>query len=242
MTLALVHARAQLRQLLRYPAFAIPTLLLPALFFAFFGLPQRHTPPNILMASFGAYAVLSVAFFQFGVGIALDRVDPWEAHLRTLPVATRVRFAGRVLSALAFALTSAAVVVIVALATTSASLGPAAWARLALALLGGSIPLALLGIALGYWVSPRGALPVANVLYLGTAYVGGLWTGARNLPRGVEEFGRYLPTRQWGNVVWSAVGVGDAAVASWLALAGYTIVFGAIAAWGYARDEGERFR
>jgi ABC-2 type transport system permease protein len=242
MSLALVHARAQLRLLVRYPAFAIPTLLLPALFFAFFGLPQRHTPPNVLMASFAAYAVLSVAFFQFGVGIALDRVDPWEAYLRTLPVSTRARFGGRVLSALAFALASATVVIVVALATTDASLSAARWAQLGAALLGGSVPLALLGIALGYWVSPKGALPVANVLYLATAYVGGLWTGARNLPHGVEEIGRFLPTRQWGNVVWSAVGVGAASWESWLALAGYTVAFGAFAAWGYARDEGERFR
>ena len=35
---------------------------------------------------------------------------------------------------------------------------------LAAALVLGSIPFALLGIALGYWASPRGALPVANLL------------------------------------------------------------------------------
>ena len=32
------------------------------------------------------FAVIGVAFFQFGVGIAVDRASPWEAYLRTLPV------------------------------------------------------------------------------------------------------------------------------------------------------------
>jgi ABC-2 type transport system permease protein len=242
MTLALVHARAHLLQLARYPAFAIPTLLLPALFYAFFGLPQRHTPANVLLASFAAYAVLSLAFFQFGVGIALDRVDPWEAYLRTLPASTRARFAGRIVSALAFALASASVVAAVAVSAGSASLSPGGWARLSLALLAGSIPLALLGIALGYWTPPKGALPIANLLYLTTAYVGGLWTGPHNLPKAVDEVGRILPTRQWGNVVWSAAGGGIGPAASWLALLAYTVVFAAVAVWGYRRDEGERFR
>ncbi len=241
MRLALVHARVQLLQLARYPAFAIPTLVLPALFYGFFGLSQPHASPNVLMASFAAYAVLSVAFFQFGVGIALDRIDPWESYLRTLPVASRTRFAGRVLSALVFALGSAAIVIVVALVARPVSLSPERWLLLVLSLLVGSVPLALFGIALGYWISPKGALPVANVLYLSTAYVGGLWTGPRRLPAGLEHVGRFLPTHQWGDLVWAAVGVGNVGL-HWVALLAYGGLFAALAAWGYRRDEGERFR
>ena len=32
------------------------------------------------MASFAAYAVLGIAFFQFGVGIAAEREEPWESY------------------------------------------------------------------------------------------------------------------------------------------------------------------
>ena len=242
MKLALVHARANLLQLLRYPTFAVPTLLLPAILYAFFGLPQAHDRPNLLMASFAAYAVLSVAFFQFGVGIAADRMDPWEAYLRTLPVTSAARFCARVLAALAFGVGSAAVVVVLALAATSASLGAAAWTRFAVALLAGGVPLALLGIALGYWIPAKGALPVANVLYLAFSYAGGLWTGPSRLPKPVEALSPYLPTRQWGDVVWATVLGGGWGGTHWLALAAYGIVFALLAAWGYRRDEGERFR
>ena len=73
MRLALIHTRAQLRQLARYPSFLVPTLVLPVGFFVFFGLPQKHVDPSVLMAAFAAYAVLGIAFFQFGVGIAIER-------------------------------------------------------------------------------------------------------------------------------------------------------------------------
>jgi ABC-2 type transport system permease protein len=213
--LVLVHARANLLQLARYPTFAVPTLLFPALLFAFFGLTQSNVRANVLMASFAAYAVLSVAFFQFGVGIASDRVDPWETYVRTLPAGAGVRFPAR--------------------------LSGAEWARFAFALLAGGIPLALLGIAVGYWVPPKGALAVANLLYLGFAYAGGLWTGPHGLPDAVESAAPFVPTRQWGDVVWAAVEGGPWGGIHWLALTGYGLLFGILAVIGYRRDEGERF-
>lgn len=242
MRLALLHARAATLELLRYPSFSVPTLALPAVFFAFFALPRAHSQAALLLASFAAYAVLSVAFFQFGVGIAADRTRPWEEFVRTLPVGAASRLAGRMLSALVFAAAAVAVVVAVALPTTQPSLDAREWLGLALALAAGSVPFTLLGIALGYWLPPKAALPAANVLYLSLAYAGGLWTGPTGLPHAVDEIGRVLPTRQWGEVLWAATRPGSWQATPWLVLAGYTAGFALLAAWGYRRDEGRRYR
>jgi ABC-2 type transport system permease protein len=240
--LTFVHARSATLELLRYPAFSVPTLALPAIFFALFGLPRADGRADVLLASFAAYAVLSVAFFQFGVGIAAERSRPWEEFLRTLPVGTGTRLAARGLSAGAFALASFAVVVAVAVPSTSPDLGAAAWSRLVAALVVGSIPFTLLGIALGYWLPAKGALPVANILYLTLAYAGGLWTGPTGLPDVVERLGPALPTRQWGETLWEAVQGRPWQLGHWLVLLVYAVAFGLLAAWGYRRDEGRRFR
>jgi ABC-2 type transport system permease protein len=91
--LVLLHARVGTLELLRYPAFSIPTLAFPALFFLLFVAPRTDADPNLLLASFAGFAVLAVAFFQFGVGIAAERESPWERYVRTLPLRLRVRFA-----------------------------------------------------------------------------------------------------------------------------------------------------
>ena len=109
--LVLVHARASTLELLRYPAFSVPTIAFPALFFLFFVAPRSDADPTLLLASFAGFAVLAVAFFQFGVGIAAEREAPWERFVRTLPLRARTRFAARVLSASLFGLASAALVV-----------------------------------------------------------------------------------------------------------------------------------
>ncbi len=241
MRLILLHARASTLELLRYPAFSVPTLAFPALFFLLFVAPRVDVDPDLLLASFAGFAVLAVAFFQFGVGIATERDSPWERFVRTLPLRARVRFAARVLSATAFGLGSAGLVVVVALVTTDAHLSGARWLGLAVALAAGGVPFALLGIALGYWASPRSALPLANILYLVLSFAGALWTTPRHLPESLRGLSPLVPTRQFGNVLWGAAEGHLWLPRDWLLLLAWTVVFGTLAAWGYRRDEGRRY-
>lgn len=242
MRLVWAHVRAEVLELLRYPSFSVPTLLFPGLLFLFFGVPTEGADESILMVSYAAFGVLAVALFQFGVGIASERASPWQVYLRTLPVSASVRFAARLLAAGAFALASTAVVVAIALVLTSAHLDAGQWLRVGAGLAYGTIPFGFLGLAIGYWLTPKGALPVANILFLGLAFLGGLWTGASRLPSAVESFSPALPTRQWGEIVW-APALGHAwTVWPWLGLAAYAVAFAVLAAWGYRRDEGLRYR
>jgi ABC-2 type transport system permease protein len=242
MRLVRAHARAELLELARYPSFSVPTLLFPALLFLFFGAPAEGGDEAILMVSYAAFGVLGVALFQFGVGIASERVSPWQVYLRTLPAPARARFAARLVAAAVFALASAGGVVAVALAVTSAQLDAGQWLRVGVALASGTIPFGLLGLAIGYWLTPKGALPVANILFLGLAFLGGLWTGEASLPSAVESFSPLLPTRQWGELVWAPVLDEPWQWWPWLGLSAYAATFGALAACGYRRDEGQHYR
>ncbi len=242
MNLVFAHARIQALELVRYPAFVIPTMVLPALFFLLFAAP-RANPANAetFTALYAGFAVLGVAFFQFGVGIAAERASPWELFLRTLPVAPLARFASRLLVALAFAGGAALCVVLVALAVAPVELAPARWSALVAALLLGGIPFGLLGIAIGYAVAPRAALPLANLFYLLLAYAGGLWTRPSALPDRVATISPLLPTRQWADVLSAAVTASALSLTAIGGLAAYTVLFGVVALAAYRRDEGERF-
>jgi ABC-2 type transport system permease protein len=238
--LALIHARFQTIELARYPAYVVPTLLLPAVFFLFF-VPSLHGQATARMVTFAGFAVIGVGFFQFGVGIAVERASPWETYLRSLPIGPAVRLGARLLSAAAFATAAAALLLVVAVLTTGAALPLERWLELIPALLLGTVPFALLGIALGYWSPPRAALPIANLLYLGLSYAGGLWFGPGDLPPALAGVSPYLPTRALADALLGIV-AGQIQVRPWLVLTGFAILFAALAAWGYRRDEGKRFR
>jgi ABC-2 type transport system permease protein len=243
MTTLAVHARLSVLQLARLPSFVVPTLAFPVMLFVFFGIGQASSPPaaNAVMASFAAFAVLGVVLFQFGVGIANERDTPWERYVRTLPVAAGVRVAARLTSAGVFAAAAALVVVATAALTTPMALSPVDGARLAAVLALGALPFGLLGIAIGYWASPRGALPVANLIYLPLAYAGGLWALPQHLPPWVAALSPWLPTGQWAELLRAAA---LGAALSWTAVVGlvvYGIGFAVAALVGYRRDEAREY-
>jgi len=243
MKLILAHYKALVLELIRQPGYWIPTMLFPAMFFLFFAAPNADRPEtaSFLLGSFLVFAVLGVVMFQFGAGVANDRISPWSTFERTLPLSGLVVVVTSILTALTFAAMGGGVLVIAAYASTPVHLGLEAWARLLLALLAGAIPLSLLGLCIGYLASPKAAVPIANLLYLPMAFLGGLWVPPQFLPEAVRGISVFMPTRQWGEAVWPAV-VGTAWRAEpFLWLLAFTVVFGAIALWGYRRDEGQRF-
>jgi ABC-2 type transport system permease protein len=82
---------------------------------------------------------------------------------------------------------------------------------------------------------------VANLLYLPLSYAGGLWGGPATAPGGSGRMLDLIPTHAWAAILWPAVGLGRVDVPAIVSLAAWTIVLATVAAWAYARDEGERF-
>lgn len=242
MNVLAAHVRAQTIELLRFPAYSVPTLAFPALLFLLFATPTDTSDPEVALAGFAAVAVLAVAFFQFGVGIAAERATPWESFLRVLPIASRTRIAARLASALLFASASVFVLVVAALATTDIRRSAAEWAAFAAALAAGALPLGLFGIALGYLLPARAALPVANLLFLPLSFLGGLWGGAAHLPEALRSLSRVLPTRQWAELLGAGTGQASWAADELLGLAAWSVGFAVLAGWAYRRDEDERYR
>ena len=141
-----------------------------------------------------------------------------------------------------FAAAAAGLVVLVAHLFMPVALGAAAWLQLGLVLLAGSVPLSLLGVAIGYWVSSRAALPVANVVYLGLAFGGGLFVPPQLFPGLLDALSQCLVSRHVAELAWRAVAGAPWSPAPWLWIAGYTVAGFLLAGWGYRRDEGERYR
>jgi ABC-2 type transport system permease protein len=243
MRTALAHCKDQTLQHLRAPSYLLPTLAMPGLFyFLFEGQDTEPVLVTFLMASYAMWAILGVAFFQFGVGIAEQRATPWERYLRTLPLSASQRLAGRVLSAAVFAAAAAAIVIVEAHLINPVRVSADAWLPWILALGAGGVVVALGGIAIGYWASPRAAIAMATLAWLLLAYLGGLWATPGELPSWAAEVSRYLPTRLWGEVTWAAVQGQASSPGDWLGLAAWAVGFAGLAAWGYRRDEGASYR
>jgi ABC-2 type transport system permease protein len=245
----LAQTRSDFRMRWRVPAFSLTSLILPMLFFTFFGLPfARNTLPSgisegaYLLASFAAYAVGNVMVYGFGIGVAVERGQKIDLLLRATPLPPGVAITAKVLTALIFSLFSISALIVYGVMAGGIHQGVATWVNVIVRLLAGSLPLVGLGFAIGYSVGPNAAPAVANLVYLPLAFASGLFMPMSQLPAFVQRIGPYLPVYHYGQLAWGAVGApAEPLVVSLAWLAGYTVLFMVIALRAYRREESRKF-
>ncbi len=240
--------RAQLLQLLRSPIYSMFSLALPIIFWLFFGLPNAHqTIAGVnggayLLASFGAYAVANVMLFTFGINIAVERGRKQDLLMRATPLRPAVHLAARVVAAVVFALAALLLLSLFAVVTGGVRLAPGQWVALVTRLLVGSLPLLMLGFAIGYLVSSNSAAAVVNLIGLPMFFASGIFLPVSQLPSFIRAIAPYLPTYRYGQLAWGAIGApADPASTDLLWLAGYTLLFLAITLRAYRLEESRKF-
>lgn len=236
-------------KILRVPMFTFFSLLFPTFLFALVGLPNvagqadGNGVGKYLMASFGAYAVLMISFFSFGVAIASERGMGWYKLLRATSLSPLTLFLAKTVMALMFALAAMALLFAFGALVGHTAMPLTTWLGLLGLLLLGMIPFVALGLFLGYFVGPNSAPVVANLVVLPLSFLSGLFVPIPQLPGVMQRLAPYLPSYHLGQLGWTLMGLGDGqgmlAHLAWLA--GYTVLFFTLAIWAYKRDENKTF-
>lgn len=193
-----------LREHSRQWDYIVFTLLFPCLFFLIFGVPEGTDffRANTLLGSFSAFGVIGVVLYQLAITSAQERHAAWQGYLRSLPVHPGVLLLARVLMVISFSLLSIVSVFTVAWAFTALSMDLWTFGIFTGWLLIGSLPFALIGYLLGMLVSPRGIVPLANLVYLTLSYAGGLWFPPQLLHPKIQALSAHLPSRKYAEVLW----------------------------------------
>jgi ABC-2 type transport system permease protein len=247
MNLVLLHTRYVALETLRVPIAIVGTVMFPVLSFLFFVVPFRSVSGDPTAATAAAsqlalFAVFSVCLFSFGVGVAEDRSTPWEPFVRTLPVGAGPRVLARLLNGVLFALIGLVPLLVVAALLTEATVSPVEGVLGLAALAVAGTPLLFMGVAIGYSLPVKAAVPVAQVLLFPLAFGGGLFIPPDGFPDWLDAVSRALPTRAGRELIISAT-TGSALPATALpVLAVWAVAAGVVAVWAYRRDEGRRFR
>jgi ABC-2 type transport system permease protein len=244
----LAQTKYGLLGLWRIPAFTTSGLLLPVMFFAFFGLPNAGRALNginagaYMLASFGAYAVGSMMVFNFGIGVAGDRAARLDVLYRATPLPPLIYLASRLIMEALFALLSLVLLFAFGAIAGGIRLEPVQWVQIIGRLIVGSIPFAALGFAIGYSVSAHAAPGIANLIYLPLSFGSGLFVPLPSMPEVVQRIAPFLPTYHFGQLAWGAAGApAEPLAVSIVWLAGYAAVFLAIAARGFYAEEQRKF-
>lgn len=238
------EARHQFWATLRMPAFALPTLLFPTMFYVFFGLlfgkqGNGHVT-TYMLATYGTFGVMAPALFGFGVGVAMERERGILAMKRVAPMPPMAYLFAKVAMAMLFA-----AVIVLMLFALGATLGQVRlpigeWIGLALVLIFGALPFCALGLVVGVRVNGQASAAIVNLIYLPMAFLGGLWVPLQFLPHWLQQVAVALPTYHLAQLALRVIHLdagGSAAVH-----VGYLLVFSvacllaAMHGWRQIRD------
>ncbi|HYK01839.1 MAG TPA: ABC transporter permease [Thermoanaerobaculia bacterium] len=240
----LLEIKYEFLKALRNPAYALPTILFPIIFYYFFGVifggkqTGNVKMAEYLLATYGAFGVIGAALFGFGVTVALERGHGWLEAKRTTPMPIASYFVAKLAMAMLFS-----AIVVLLLFTMGIYLGGvtltfAKGLTLLATLVAGSITFCALGLAVGFFAGPSAAVPIVNVLYLPMAIVSGLWIPIQFLPNALQDAAQWLPPYHFSQLALHVIGAsrGEPVAVHVFAMAAAALFFAAIAYLGYRRD------
>lgn len=241
-----LEAKYEFLKLLRLPAFALPTIGFPLLFYTLFAVTFGKSrmmgdvdAATSMLATYGAFGVIGAALFGFGIGVAVERAQGWMLLKRASPMPMGAYFAAKIAMSMLFA--AAIVVCMAGLAATLAGvrLEAAQWLGLGGVLVGGTLPFCAMGLAFGTLCGPNSAPAVVNLVYLPMAFASGLWIPLPMLPRFLQALAPWMPPYHLGQLALKVTGgdLGRPVALHLAALAAVTVLALAMTRLAGRRDE-----
>lgn len=241
----LAESLCEVRKAVRIPAFIIPVIIFPAMFYIMFGLliagsvpAAGLAMPAYLLASYGTFGVVGAALFGMGVGVAAERGQGWLLLKRATPMPPLAYFGGKVVMSMAIGLAIALLLALLGATFGGVRLPLSGWALLLVVLTAGGVPFCALGCALGYMAGPNSAPPLANLIYLPMSLAAGLWIPIEFMPAFMRDVAPFMPPYHLARLALATIGVPTPVATHLVALVAFTMLFLALAVAAYRRDDG----
>lgn len=234
------EARAQILTMLRTPQFMVPSVLLPVMFFAMFGVVFAHGQVEMtqhVLATYAIFAAVGPAMFGFGAGVAAEREAKLIELKRVSPMPQGAYVAARL--AAAMTTTGIALALIFAVAVAAGVVMPLGrWAEIYALGAVSSVPFALIGLNLGLRLGSQGAMAGANFLFLVFCMLGGLWVPLSQMPGWMGQLAWVLPSYHLGELSLDVAGLQPAtSVAAHMGVVAAIALAAAIGSWAAWRRE-----
>ncbi|MDG2523776.1 ABC transporter permease [Stenotrophomonas sp. HITSZ_GD] len=204
----LAEARCELLRVVRTPAFVVPSLAFPLVFYLMFGVLLGHGQGALpLLASYTVFGAMAPGLFGFGVGLALDRERGLLTLKRALPTPPAAWLLARVAMATVFALAIAALLLAAGMLCGGVRMPPTQAAALLAVAVFAAWPFCGIGLLVGSFVPANAAPAVVNLVYLPMSLLSGLWMPLSVLPPVFSALAPLWPAWHLGQLARLAVGL-----------------------------------
>jgi ABC-2 type transport system permease protein len=240
------EAMHELLKVSRMPAYVLPTLTFPLLFYVMFGLlfgtRQNVGSVNLatyLLGTYGTFGVMGASLFGFAVGVSTERGFGWLQVKRASPMPPMAYLTAKLFVSSIFSAIVVCMLLFLGTMFGGAHLSLLTMLKFVGVLVAGALPFAAMGLAIGCWVAPNSAPGIVNVLFLPMSFCSGLWLPLQILPRLFHQIAPMLPPYHLAQLALNLVGAPNygTAIQHVAALAAFTVGFLLLARRGFTRED-----
>lgn len=231
----------EIRRVLRNRRTLVFILIMPAVFFLLFGLPQRGQNldnglpvTGWIMISLAVYAAM-VATTSAGAAVATERALGWSRQLRLTPLRPAAYVATKVATAMVLGLLGVLVEFAVG-AASGVRLPVHVWIESGLTAWIGSLVFAASGLFVGYLAPAENVMQFMGPILAILAMLGGLFVPLEMLPDVFREIARFTPVYGVGQLARAPLTGDGFDLGALVNVAAWTAVFGLGAARLFRRD------
>jgi ABC-2 type transport system permease protein len=211
LALYLREAWSEILRMARTPAFALPTIAFPVVFYAMFAivLPGQWgglDKATYLLATYGVFGVIGPALFGFGVGLAMERESGLLELKRVSPMPIAAYFFAKIAMSVVTGLCVVLLLSAVAVFAGGVEIGLGDWLKLVGVLLLGSLPFCAIGLFIGSLVKGQAAVAIVNLVYLPMSVLSGLWMPLFAFPTALQKLAVIWPSWHLAEMALGAVG------------------------------------
>lgn len=237
----LEELRSECLSVLRMPMFVVPSLAFPMMFYLFFGVMfGGGRNAEYMLATYGAFGVIGLGLFGFGVGVSADRQQGTLQLKRVLPLPMSAYFGAKIGVCVLFSITVLVGLGIIAATIGGVELAMQQWLILFAVLVLGALPFCAIGLFIGLRCRAQAAPAVINLIYLPMAFLSGLWIPIMILPVVLQKLAVIFPAYHLAQLALSVIGrhQGQPLILHFAILALFTLISLLLAAraWAHIND------
>jgi ABC-2 type transport system permease protein len=230
----LAFGRFELGRLLRSWKFLTITIGFPVIFYLLF-LGDRPAGETVdgtvtwriyLMVSMCSFGALVAALNAGGSRLSMERASGWARQLRITPIPAWSYVGTKIVTGMLVVLPVIVLVEAVGAGFGGVRLTAASWVGLTVLLWATSLAFVVLGVFVGFLVTPEAAFPVVTALMFVLGYFGGLFTPVDRMPGALQFIAHLTPIYHQVSLALAAIDGQLLAPGHWLVLGGYVVVLG----------------
>lgn len=240
----IAQCKAELLRTLRNRRFVIFSIVFPVMFYFIFTAAIGNNK-QIGGVSWKAYYLMSMTVFgvvgssmnTMAIRLSNERKMGWVRLIKITPLPSSAYVLSKIAAQAILNLGTILLMFIIGAAVKGVEMPVTEWLGSGLWIWLGAFPFMALGALLGTIRSPEVVQVLAQLIYMGMSFLGGLWTPTSAMSKLLQDIAKWLPTYRLGENAWNII---SGAAFNWSGvaiLAGYVLVFVGAASYILKKQE-----